>query len=66
MGHNNRCLYDSDIKVFLAKDKESIFGVLCDRYHGDALTTTSMAWMGDIAECAHSMEGKQRPNNLRI
>ena len=48
MGHNNRCLYDSDIKVFLAKDKESIFGVLCDRYHGDALTTTRMAWMGEI------------------
>ncbi|MBQ7431135.1 MAG: DUF2075 domain-containing protein [Butyrivibrio sp.] len=48
MGNNNRCLYDSDIRAFLDRDKESIFGVVCDRYHGDALTTTRMAWMGEI------------------
>ena len=48
MGHTSRCLFDSDIKEFLNKDKEAIFGILCDRYHGDALTTTRMAWMGEI------------------
>ncbi len=48
MGHTNRCLFDSDIRDFLNKDKEAIFGILCDRYHGDALTTTRMAWMGEI------------------
>ena len=30
------------------KEKEAIFGVLCDRYHGDALTTTREAWLGEI------------------
>ena len=35
MGNSPRCLFDSDIKTFLEKDKESIFGVLCDKYHGD-------------------------------
>ena len=44
----NRCLYDSDINTFLSKEKESIFGILCENYHGDALTTTREAWMGEI------------------
>ncbi len=48
MGHTNRCLFDSSIEEFLDRDKEAIFGMLCDRYHGDALTTTRMAWMGEI------------------
>ncbi len=48
MGHTNRCLFDSSIKEFLERDKEAVFGMLCDRYHGDALTTTRMAWMGEI------------------
>ena len=48
MSNNTRCLFDSDLDSFLSKDKESIFGVLCDRYHGDALTTSREAWMGEI------------------
>ena len=35
-----RCLYESDIDSFLGKQKESIFGILCENYHGDAQTTT--------------------------
>ena len=48
MSHSTRCLFDSDLDSFLNRDKESIFGVLCDRYHGDALTTSREAWMGEI------------------
>ena len=43
-----RCLYDSDIALFLERDKESIFGMLCEGYHGDALTTSREAWMTEI------------------
>ena len=46
--NSSRCLFDSDIKKFLLKEKEAIFGVLCDKYHGDALTTTREAWLGEI------------------
>jgi len=35
-----RCLYHSDIRSFLNREKESIFGILCDKYHGDAV------WVG--------------------
>ena len=43
-----RCLFNSDIATFLNKEKESIFGVLCDNYHGDAKTTTLESWMKEI------------------
>ena len=46
---NPRCLYNSDFAAFLNKDTDSIFGTLCDNYHGDALTTTREAWRGEIA-----------------
>ena len=29
-------------------EKQAIFGELCDRYHGDALTTTREAWLSEI------------------
>ncbi len=45
---STRCLYESGIGEFLAKEKEYILGVLSDRYHGDALTTTREAWKGEI------------------
>ena len=48
MSKSPRCLYDSRIETFIEKEKESIFGTLCDKYHGDALTTTREAWMGEI------------------
>ena len=48
MSKSPRCLYDSYIESFIEKEKESIFGTLCDKYHGDALTTTREAWMGEI------------------
>ena len=48
MSKSPRCLYVSDIKSFLNKEKETVLGILCERYHGDALTTTRDAWMKEI------------------
>ena len=48
MKENNRCLYESSFSVFIQKDKDAIFGALCDNYHGDALTTSREAWMREI------------------
>ncbi len=48
MGKAPRCLYESNIDSFLNRENESVFGVLCDRYHGDALTTTRDAWRCEI------------------
>lgn len=39
----NRCLYNSSFKDFIDNNINSIFGTLCDNYHGEALTTTREA-----------------------
>jgi DUF2075 family protein len=49
MSNSTRCLYNSSFDAFIKKDNSSIFGVLCDRYHGEALTTTREAWSAEIA-----------------
>ena len=46
---NPRCLYASSFSAFLRDPERSILGVLCDRYHGDARTTTREAWMEEIS-----------------
>lgn len=48
MSKNPRCLYHSDFLTFLSQNTDSIFGMLCDSYHGDALTTTREAWKREI------------------
>ena len=48
----SRCLYSSGIKRFLSLDDNLIFGTLCDKYHGDAPTTTREAWKGETKEHA--------------
>lgn len=45
----NRCLYSSSFNDFLAADTNLIFGLLCENYHGEALTTTGEAWIGEIS-----------------
>ena len=47
--NNPRCLYDNNFIDFIEEDETSILGKLCDRYHGDAKTTTRDAWKGEIA-----------------
>ena len=49
MKTNPRCLYNSTFAEFLGSDDNSIFGALCDNYHGEALTTTREAWKSEIA-----------------
>ena len=49
VNNNPRCLYDNNFIDFIEEDKTSILGKLCDRYHGDAKTTTRDAWKGEIA-----------------
>ena len=49
MNKSSRCLYNSNLAAFAAADKNSIFGILCDQYHGDALTATREAWWAEIA-----------------
>ena len=44
-----RCLYNSNFKEFLELDESSILGTLCDRYHGESLTTTREAWKTEIS-----------------
>ena len=48
MSKSSRCLYESEIGDFIKKEKETIFGTLCDKFHGDALTTTREAWINEI------------------
>jgi len=44
----NRCLYNETIQKFLEQDCLSVLGTLNYNYHGEALTTTREAWMGEI------------------
>ena len=43
-----RCLYNSDFATFLYTDSASIYRILDDNYHGEALTTTRDAWKAEI------------------
>ncbi len=45
----NRCLYNNCIEEFIKIDDNSIFGELCDGYHGESLTTTREAWKSEIS-----------------
>ncbi len=44
----NRCLYIATIGQFLKHENLSVLGTLHNNYHGDALTTTDEAWLGEI------------------
>ena len=43
-----RCLSNSDFATFLYTDSASIYRILDDNYHGEALTTTRDAWKAEI------------------
>lgn len=44
-----RCLYNSSFAEFSEADDNAILGLLCDGYHGVALTTTREAWKAEIS-----------------
>ncbi len=43
-----RCLYNNNFATFLNMDSASIYRILDDNYHGEALTTTRDAWKVEI------------------
>ena len=55
MSMNPRCLYYSSFKEFSAVDETRVFGILCDNYHGDALTTTREAWKTELTILKHAL-----------
>ena len=48
MSDNTRCLYNNSFSSFLSEAETSVFGTLCNNYHGDARTTTREAWTEEI------------------
>lgn len=52
-----RCLYHGSFQNFMKADNNSIFGTLCEKYHGEALTTTRDAWRGEIAILKNVLRG---------
>ena len=49
MSTSPRCLYNTSFAQFNTADPSAVFGALCEKYHGEALTTTREAWTGEIA-----------------
>lgn len=45
---SNRCLYNTTFRQFIDTAPKEILGTLHLNYHGDALTTTDDAWIGEI------------------
>jgi len=45
---SNRCLYTATFSEFLNKEPLAVLGAIHNNYHGDSLTTTDEAWMGEI------------------
>ena len=48
MGNSTRCLFESDIKTFLDKEKKAILGELCTKFHGSVLSPAIEAWQSEI------------------
>ena len=48
MRKSPRCLFNSSFEIFLGLDTNAILGMLCDNYHGTALTTIIEAWKSEI------------------
>ncbi len=62
MKESVRCLYKSDFETFLDKDKEFIFGILCEKFHGDAPTTTREAWISEIQILKNQLASWKKSN----
>lgn len=52
-----RCLYHSSFQNFMKADNNSIFGTLCENYHGEAITTTREAWREEISTLKNVLRG---------
>ena len=49
MNSNPRCMYENIITGFLQEEGMSVFGIINDKYHGDARSTTRDAWKKEIS-----------------
>ena len=61
----SRCLYNSDFATFLYTDSNSIYRIIDDNYHGEALTTTRDAWKTEI-EIMKNVVSSLRDTNGQI
>ena len=61
-----RCLYNSDFAAFLYTDSASIYRMLDDNYHGEALTTTRDAWKAEIEIMKNVVSGLSDANGQII
>ena len=48
MSNHPRCLYENSFSGFLHESPMSVFGKLCDHFHGEELTTSREAWKDEI------------------
>ena len=62
MSQNPRCLFNSNFASFLSRDINSVFGILCDNYHGDAPTTSREAWKSEIYIMRNLLNGLNDEN----
>ena len=61
----NRCLYIATFKEFLEQERLAVLGALHNNYHGEALTTTDEAWMGEI-DILHQVLQPWKEENAQI
>ena len=55
MKKSPRCLYNNNIKTFVAEDEKAILGQLCENFKGVVLPTTMDAWVGETAILKQSL-----------
>ena len=63
---NIRCLYNNNFIDFYTEESTSIFGKLCDNYHGVDLTTTREAWKEEISIIKKIIEPYKNENGQVI
>ena len=59
---SNRCLFNDSFDHFIGMDSNAILGILCDKYHGEALTTTREAWKSEIGVMQRALSAYSKEN----
>lgn len=49
MSKSTRCLYNNSFEGFDTEAEATVYSIMDDNYHGDALTTTREAWKSEIS-----------------
>ena len=53
MSKSTRCLYNNSFTGFNTDSEATVYSIMDDNYHGDALTTTREAWKSEISIMKH-------------